>query len=407
MFGSVLDRLQGLISRSFVIASFFPLLIFAGVNAAIFAAAFPDAAKQALQEWQAHTERDTALTLVGVAVAAYLLAPLVPVFRLILEAEFLPPLLRNLMRHRYIREGERDRRKTREATSGYAWAKKCQADRVSSLQGARLKGGQSNSANQPHLIWRAYLSVRLLGFVRGRLGVNRWLLERASRWVDHALGNNSADLPVSNPNRGRSERLNDAHSRLLDELSIAVAETENRVLRCVARQRRTMVFDDPRPTRLGNLRAVAEKYVLSAYGVDFEFLWPRMQLVLVRDDKFAPRIEAAKAQLDFALLLFMLISLIPAIWLPLLAWKATDPWLFLGIGLSAPLLFAMFHRIVWESQRDFGEVLKAAVDGTRLEVLKLLRQAPPPRLAKERETWAQLQRALEEGADVLLRRDAT
>jgi hypothetical protein len=168
-----------------------------------------------------------------------------------------------------------------------------------------------------------------------------------------------------------------------------------------------MVFDDPRPTRLGNLRAVAEKYVLSAYGVDFEFLWPRMQLVLARDDKFAPRIEAAKAQLDFALLLFLLISLIPAIWLPLLAWKATDPWLFLGIGLSAPLLFAMFHRIVWESQRDFGEVLKAAVDGTRLEVLKLLRQAPPPRLAKERETWAQLQRALEDGADVLLRRDAT
>ncbi|MDQ3580425.1 MAG: hypothetical protein M3495_01805 [Pseudomonadota bacterium] len=132
-----------------------------------------------------------------------------------------------------------------------------------------------------------------------------------------------------------------------------------------------------------------------------------MQLVLARDDKFAPRIEAAEAQLDFALLLFMLIALIPAIWLPLLAWKATQPWLFLGIGLSAPLLFAVFQRIVWETQREFGEVLKAAVDGTRLDLLKLLHLAAPFRLSKERETWILLQRALEEGGDVLLRHDVT
>ncbi len=42
MFGNVIDRLQTLISRSFVIARFMPVLIFAGVNAAVFTAAFPD-----------------------------------------------------------------------------------------------------------------------------------------------------------------------------------------------------------------------------------------------------------------------------------------------------------------------------------------------------------------------------
>ncbi len=407
MFGNVIDRLQTLISRSFVSARFMPVLIFAGVNAAVFTAAFPDPANETYEEWKSHPEGYTALGLAGVAITAYLLAPLVPVFRMILEAEFLPGFLWNLLRHRYVREGERDRQRTREATSAYAWARKYQTDQVANLQMARNGGAGLGGANHLPSIMRSQIGVWLLGSLRRRHGLATWVLRLVARWLEHALRTNSAELPAGHPHRDRSQVLHRSHVRFLDELRAAEAETENRLLRCVARARRTMVFDDPRPTRLGNLRAVAERYVNSAYGVVFVFLWPRMQLVLARDDKFAPRIEAAEAQLDFALLLFMLIALIPAIWLPLLAWKATQPWLFLGIGLSAPLLFAVFQRIVWETQREFGEVLKAAVDGTRLDLLKLLHLAAPFRLSKERETWILLQRALEEGGDVLLRHDVT
>jgi hypothetical protein len=93
------------------------------------------------------------------------------------------------------------------------------------------------------------------------------------------------------------------------------------------------------------------------------------------------------------------------VWLPLLAWEANDPWLFLGIGLTTPLLLAFFYRLVQETQKGFGEVLKAAVDGSRLELMKLLHIGLAPSLALERQTWVQLQKALENREDIRLRHD--
>ena len=408
MFGTVIDRLQSLLSRSFVIASFFPVLIFAVVNAAITAVAFPETAAHVYAEWLRHPEMYTALVLVGIGIAAYLLAPLAPAFRVILEAEFLPDFLRNRLRHRYIRAGDRARQKIREAISAYHRAREQRPQEVANLQAARQEGSNQVTANHPFAIRRAQFGVWLLGWERRHFGLARRVtMERASRWLDRALRLNSASLLADSPQYNRSRLLNRIHGDFLNELTVAVVETELRLKRCIDQRGRSMLPADARPTRLGNLRAVVEGYVATAYGVDFDFLWPRMQLVLARDDKFAPRVEAAKAQLDFALLLLMLNALIPTIWLPLLAWKARTPWLFLGIGLGSPLLFAFFQQLVWETQRGFGEVLKAAVDGSRLEVLKLLHLPLSTRLAKERDTWVQLAHALEAGGDVRLRHDST
>jgi len=149
-------------------------------------------------------------------------------------------------------------------------------------------------------------------------------------------------------------------------------------------------FEDPQATRIGDARVVAERYSEDVYQAEFEYLWPRLQLMVPANDPVAERIGAARAQVEFAVLSLLLMLSVPVVWLPLLALTTRTPWLLLGIGAAAPMFAGFFYQLVFVSQVALGEVVKVAIDRYRLDVIKMLHQPRPATLSGERELWRQL-----------------
>ena len=149
--------------------------------------------------------------------------------------------------------------------------------------------------------------------------------------------------------------------------------------------------EEPRPTRLGNLRAVAESYSVKTYGVRFDYLWTRLQPLLLKDDKMGPMAELAKAQLDFSLLMLGLTLATTVAWLLVLPFIGNAAWVFIVIGAFGPIAIRFFYLMVEESQVLYGAVVQSCVDMFRLNALALLRQPLPDTLAIERDIWGDLQ----------------
>lgn len=147
---------------------------------------------------------------------------------------------------------------------------------------------------------------------------------------------------------------------------------------------------DPRPTRFGNLRASLEDYPFAVYGVGFDYLWPRIQLVLDKDDATPGSLTDAQTQLDYALIAMLLVMLTCAFWLVTLAWSDDQVPPFLIVGLASWLLFHLFYRIAIETQRSLSEVVKAVIDRYRFDLLDALCVARPTDNDGERAQWRRL-----------------
>jgi hypothetical protein len=223
-----------------------------------------------------------------------------------------------------------------------------------------------------------------------------------------ALRANAARLPPNHPDAARSARLEKAHRILLRLLADAATEARHRFNVFSARYA-SLALDDPQATRIGDARMMAESYSAKVYRVDFDYVWPRLQLAFPDQGTFLDRIVAARSQIDFAVLSLALMITVPVVWLPVLALTAQSPLLFLGVGSLAPLLAGFLYELVVQSQIAFGEVVKTAVDKFRLDVLtKILHQPLPATRAVERDIWHRLQTAEELGdlADLTYRHPA-
>src|SRR6516165_6186447 len=188
MFGTIVDRLQALLTRNFVVASFFPVLIFAAINVIIAGVAFPEYTIQVRSEWGRHPEIYIALSLACVAITAYILAPLVPAFRILLEAESLPRWLQSSLRRKYVRSGERLRKDVIDASRLLRDARLRLIAERTNLQLARQIGHGLGTANSPRAIWRARLSVWIVARQRRRRGLARAsTLRKAAAHVNGAL----------------------------------------------------------------------------------------------------------------------------------------------------------------------------------------------------------------------------
>src|SRR5271165_1421223 len=99
MFGTVVEKLQALLSRSFLLGNFFPVLVFALLNAAIAWLGIEGFSDLVVANWPKDpvgSSMALGATLVTIAILAFILAPLIPGFRSILEGtRFLPEKIRN------------------------------------------------------------------------------------------------------------------------------------------------------------------------------------------------------------------------------------------------------------------------------------------------------------------------
>lgn len=164
------------------------------------------------------------------------------------------------------------------------------------------------------------------------------------------------------------------------------------------------------PTTLGNIVAAYNQYPYTRYKIEGEFLWPR--LMQVTPETFNETIQDKKAFLDFALAMatgFLISAFSILIYGPML--RMDEATLVAWPLISASMLIAMYlsYRSAIMAARDFGDILRAACDLFRLDLMKALQRPHPADLQEEREQWIELSQLMAYGTvqNFLIRPEST
>src|ERR1043165_4065129 len=381
MFGTVVDKIQSLLSRSFLLGNFFPVLVFAIINLVIAWLAVDGFAELIGTKWLTDAttfSTVTAASLVAVAIVAFMVAPLIPVMRRMLQGELLvPKFIRDSQISVYraaAQQADEARRvagrdysffelKVQEAANRFEAARAAQAPR--NLDRATLDSAQRAFEDLVHDI----ASKDQDPVPRERLP-DRNKTDEAVKQIAAALAqypmnpqqaNYAADIAVILETMQGEFNRNLSAAKTLSYRLLQVAEAEART---------NFVLDDIRPTQVGNSRAAMEQYPSIAYQVEYEFLWPRLRMVLPNDKTIAAAVETATAQLDFSVLMTVFFAVSAAIWIPVLGVTSTSLALYTIVGLLLPLLTIFFYELVHETQKALRNVMETAIDALRFDVLK-------------------------------------
>jgi|GraSoi2013_115cm_1033766.scaffolds.fasta_scaffold05887_3 hypothetical protein len=396
MFNQILAIFQGFFSRAFWFGNFLPVVIAAAAHVLIATLHFSES--NFLGKWVSGSAAENAALLsfsfVLFVVFAYAFAPLIPLFRSILDGRQVWGRLNNNLRRERVIEARRIQDRIAAASELYGefdWFNRNQGEW---FEKASEEGSALRTAADENSIATAERTVADLRKQIDRAKLPPPVLaDRAFTAVCDALRRK----PMGSIDRARSERLANAQRMLEKLLGHATSEARYQFESLSARFEARLALDNPQATRIGDARLLTERYSFNAYKVDFEYIWPRLQLVLPDKSPFVDQLIAAKAQIDFAILALILILTLPAFWLPWLAFTARSPWLFLAVGTITPFVASFFYRLAVEAQFGFGEIVKSAIDRYRLDLLTTLRQPVPTTLSAERTLWQQLQQMARPG----------
>lgn len=401
MFGQVLDKLATWFGRAFLLSRYFPCLLFAVVNAAVAYAAFPGA-RGLLNGIFSAAAGDKAiyvLALLGaVAIASYAIAPFGQFVTRLLEGAFLPQRLAEVL---VLAQAQQLEAQTSEEQRLFldraALPERDQI--VNRLATFREAGAALGTITDTPSIDRAETTVAMLRSKRYlRRRVSSGELIAAIGAVADALRRNCADvgmlsLPVRADNHRAAEKLSNLHTELTDTLvpyANDIAEEKEAV--AVDRVERLFARGDLAPTRLGNDAAALRGYCKTRYGIEFDFFWPRFQLVLQKNDKLSSAIVGAKIQLDFTIFSLALTVGSTVAWIALLGALSDNVPLMVGVVVLGPLTTAFWLHAVHASHSEFADVVRSAVDIGRFEVLQALHLPLPATTAAEKRTWERIAR---------------
>jgi hypothetical protein len=382
MFSQIVTVVQGFLSRGFWFGSFLPVALASGTHAFLAHRLFPLFTPW---DWLTVNGSEAAkfpLILAVLIVMAYAMTPLLPWIRGMLDGSLLPGWMHDAMRAEHARAVRHKRDEIGEAYLAHGQFQLLLQRWPDRLRRARLAGDQLIGPTLRDRVKTALERVAAIQAVAhsGRLP-KQATVESACMAVEDALRANSAE---------ELNELDKCQRSLLKLLQNAELDSRHRA-DSIAERYAAVSLQQPQATRMADAKRLTEQYCEEAYSVQFDYLWPRLQLQLPDQGSTADRIASMRAQGDFALLSLVLMLSVVVIWLPLLAWYDRQPWFLCSLGIAAPLALAFFYQLALESETAFGELLKSLVDRYRFDVLKeMLRQPLPPTLAAERELWIRL-----------------
>jgi hypothetical protein len=382
---SLLSYLGGLFSRAFWFGSFLPIAVFAVVNFmfVVFVYDLP-------VNWSPWTKigdgwQGLPLALLGLLVLTYAISPFVSALHGVLDGSLLPEGFHRLLyRHRRLEIATR-RSQKQHAVALMRRFKRLQEAKTKDLAKARQAGltqPQPVDANRK----QAEFYVMLLeGTLADAFLPKEQDVIDAVEVVAKLLASARADRDVD-----------DLWKRMIAVLEDAARVAEHEAIMATLRFR-GLQLERPQATRIGDARAFVEGYSLAVYNVEFSYIWPRIQLVLKKEESLGDKILAARAQIDFSAVSMVLIVLAGLIWPPVLAFTTALYTPILLIGAVVPLLLVVFYELLFESEMAFAEVVRVVIDRHRLDLLTtVLRQPIPATSTTEREIWEALEKA-EEG----------
>lgn len=395
---TALDTLSGF-SRSFFLSYFFPVVLILTANVVLFILVFGGAAADAaVTTYRLDSTVGLALVPFLAMGAAWVISGLTVPARQLLEGEGFPTWIGQELRAEAKRDCETLAKADEAARAALAKFRARKLGWLHRLRVARSKGALQEGSpgiSEADRVWNALAPT---AFAVDPDGSPKASLEDAFTALETALAATDAD---------RDERLDDAHSLFAANLDGLEAQMWTSASAASFALTSRFVPADLRATRLGNLRAVMEHYALQAYGVEFGFLWPRLQVVLKQDDPVAATLDQAKSQLEFAIVMTVLTAITAVAWLTLLPLRGGPLPLVIVMAAGTPLLLQFFYKVAIQAQQALTETIRGAVDATRLSLLDSLGVDRPATAEDERALWRNLQDlSLGVPAEVPLKKEA-
>lgn len=401
MFGQALDKIDTWLGRSFLLARYFPWLLFSAANLLFAAAEFPAVRNFLLEEYQkaaSDTLIDLLIFLIAVAVVAFTISPAIRPITKLLEgqgvwrrvAELLF-LRRSLERQSIIRQ--------REALFQNRAALPKVDDVADVLGKAREAGAKVRVVADTAAITAAEIEARKLWallYLNQPIGQDN--LTKSTKALSTALNRNCADVlfleDTSDGAVAWAKKLSAIQKEFVEVLApyaIDVAQSQEAIALDI--QQNLYGKADLAPTQLGNDVAALRSYCDTRYGFNFDFFWPRLQLV-IKDAQLTDKLSGARVQLDFSVLCLTLTVLFFAVWLFILAAWGKSLITLGGLVALGPLAVRTWLWMVHESFAAYAELVRGAVDVSRFDLLGALRRPMPTSIAEERDLWTATARSL-------------
>ncbi|MER9414063.1 hypothetical protein [Mesorhizobium sp. M0589] len=401
MFGQALDKIDTWLGRSFLLARYFPWLLFCSANLLFASAEFPAVRNFLLEEYQkaaSDTLIDLLILLIAVAVVAFTISPAIRPITKVLEgqgvwrpvAELLF-LRRSLERQTLIRQ--------REALFQNRAALPKVDDVADALGNAREAGAKVRVVADTAAIAAAEIETRRLWallYLNQPIGQDQ--LTKTIKALSRALHRNCADVVfLEDRSEGAvawAKRLSAIQKEFIEVLApyaINVAQGQEAI--ALDTQQSLYGKAELAPTQLGNDVAALRSYCDTRYGFNFDFFWPRLQLV-IKDAQLTDKLSAARVQVDFSVLCLTLTVLFCAAWLFILAAWGKSLMTLAGLVALGPLAIRTWLWMVHESFADYAELVRGAVDVSRFDLLGALRRSMPTSIAEERDLWTATARSL-------------
>jgi hypothetical protein len=396
----ILSTFKGFFTRTFWFGSFLPIAIFAGIHLLVASWLGTGIDLASLISADSNKLIGVPLAMFALVVVAYAATPLIPLVHGLLDATLLPQWLHDWLRREHLVEARAARRLVDGATAQFDQMGELNARLSASLQVARNTGNEHGALPAAGVLGRVGKKIDAMcrRFDRGWPPAAEKLTEAAHE-LDPILRANRTRLPANatDAQRAAAAQLSSAQTKLMELLKDAESNAAHELQGLLARNSR-IAYDNPQATRMADIRLLSEQYCSKAYGVDFDYIWSRLQFVVPAQsgsgntDSLSDRLATARAQVDFSILSIALSLTVPLVWLPYLAWAGESPVKYLVIAAAAPLLVCLFYFVALESRTAFGDVAMAAADMHRFALLSGLHLAMPASLADEREVWGDLQR---------------
>lgn len=358
MFGSALDKVTGFLDPRMVLTSLLPSL---GFWAAVGALAGTQVGWSRVQHWWIHLSSGASLLLAIAGVAALVL------FALVLSAQ--EGALLSMYEGYWGRRGPT------------AWL-------ASTVAGWRRRHARKVDAN-----------ITALDAAINDLSETISALEKSAADLTREIGTlagNGVLAPQLPQLKDKRQQLEDTEKKLqeyADKINRSRALTEYLYRNYPSKLDRIL------PTRLGNIIKAAEEYPADKgrYGIDAVFFWPR--LIAVVPDAARGDLSDARASMALLLNVSTLAFLLGVGSFAALAAATLRPAaVFWACGAGGLVLAALAYRSALAPGRIYAELVRAAFDLYRADLLKQLSFGLPDSLDEERALWDNLGQQMYLGA---------
>jgi hypothetical protein len=382
--GSLLDRLQGLLSRAFLLGGFIPVFIFLLIDAALAYALLPGVRDYAGYWFRVASDHVAISCLVIVLITFFgglAVWSLNAWFRQFLEGRYLPGMLRSQLQKSQYNQFMQMNDKL-DAMKRDLFDYRGEVDDRSlqkGLKAARIEGTNSGNANPV-----SAEVFRQAGQLRSRRrnwqNISFTAIREYYTALEAELRTNSADDVKD------LDKLQTEFTQLVD---YGAERLEGRYARLVSdkRMRFPDEISDFGPTLMANLSEVHREYGIRHYKLDIEFFWIRLLKVIQSDADLYPILEGTKNQLDYSVTMTVLIGIASVLWAVLSYLCCVSVIPFLTVLVAGWLLTSIFYSITVQNYRSFVETVRSALDLHRFELLKALHIGLPTNSVEEKMIW--------------------